>query len=61
MVSMQVMCGARTKKGETCSHLSYVEKLTFGRGLEAGSEFGSGATEEGVLIRRNNSRSKSYC
>lgn len=35
-------------EGGDMSHLSYMEKLTFRRGLEAGSGFGSGDTEEGV-------------
>lgn len=39
---------SKMKKRVICSHLSYMEKLTFGRGLEAGSGFGSGDTEEGV-------------
>lgn len=45
---MQIIRGIKTRKGVTYHHLGYIEKLRFGRDLEAELRFGSGGTEEGI-------------
>lgn len=45
---MQIIRGIKTRKGVTCHHLGYVEKLRLGRDLEAELGFRSGGTEERI-------------